>query len=178
MRLRIHCKSFFILLIAYNGVVSSCSAKEFLTEKEIDLIRFAQAVESRVKIYMEAAELRLKTAENRLAGKESEEGDPMEFLSPEDMLDGYSQIIKSVILNVDDAIENPGRRQHNIGKALNIVKSETERSLKELLLLKGLAEAKKKEALLDRIDEAISITDEAHESAREWLARLSRNNPK
>ena len=168
----------FLLVISFFGTASSSPAKEFLTEAEIELIREAQIIETRVKVYMEAAALRLRTAEDRLTGKESEEGDPMEFLSPKDMLSAYYQIIQSVMYNMDDAIENPGRREHNIGKALKIIKSETERSLKELLILKGLAEEKNRESLLNPIDEAIAITDEAHASAMNRLSRLSSKSPR
>lgn len=176
MHLNAHLKRVLPLLIACLGIAASSPSKEFLTEREIESVQEAQAIEARVKVYMAAAELRLKTAEDRLAGKESEEGDPMEFLSPEDMLNAYYQIIKSVLYNVDDALENPGRRQHNIVKALNILKTETERNLKELMILQRLAEEKKKEDLLNRIDEAIAINDEAHGSALEGLSRLSNKN--
>ena len=169
---------FFLLMSIGLGTAAYSPAKEFLTEKEIEAVRNAQIIESRVTVYMEAAELRLRTAEDRLTGKESEEGDPMEFLSPEDMVGAYYQIIRSVVFNVDDAIENPGRRQHNIVKALKILKSETEKLLTELLILKGLAEEKHRETLLNPIDEAIAITDEAHSSALERLSGLSDKNPR
>jgi hypothetical protein len=69
------------------------TAKEFLTPQEIAKIQDAQEIDKRVKVYLEAAALRLKTISDRLAGKESVAGDPLEFFSLEDMLDGYYRIL-------------------------------------------------------------------------------------
>ena len=77
--------------------VPSSLAKEFLTPDEIFKIQEAQEVEKRIKIYMDAAALRLKTAEERLQGKESVAGDPLEFFTVQEMLDGYNRIIRSVM---------------------------------------------------------------------------------
>lgn len=179
MRLQVHLTHVLLWMIFCFGITSANPAKEFLTDKEIELIQEARIIETRVAVYMEAAGLRLQTAEDRLAGKESKEGDPMEFFSSEEMLDAYYQIIKSVMSNVGDAFENPNpRREGNISKALKSLKSETERSLKELVILKRIAEEKKKEELWNLINEAIAITNGAHEGAEEGLSRLSEKNSK
>jgi hypothetical protein len=154
------------------------AAKEFLTGKEIEKIQDTYEIDARVRIYMEAAALRLKTAEERLTGKESAPGDPLEFFTPEDMLDSYYRILKSVMTNIDDAVRNPKRDngitidgrvmvndRQRIGKALKQLKSETEKDLEGLLILKKIAEEKKKEQLWDQINEAVEITNGAHEGA-------------
>ncbi len=64
-------------------------SKEYLTQDEITKIQDAQEIDQRTKLYMQAAALRLKVAEERLNGKESVPEDPMEFFSVEDMLEGY-----------------------------------------------------------------------------------------
>ena len=61
-------------------------AKEFLTPKEIEKIQEAQELDKRVKLYLDAAALRLKTVEERFRGQESNPGDPLEFFSIEEML--------------------------------------------------------------------------------------------
>ncbi len=159
-------------------------AKEFLTSKEIEKIQDAYEIDARVRIYMEAAALRLKTAEERLTGKESVPGDPLEFFTPEDMLDGYYRILKSVMVNLDDAVQNPGRNsgvringeiarndRQRIGKTLKLLKSETEKDIDELLILKKVAEEKNKEQLSNLVNEAIDITNGAHEGAEYGLSK-------
>jgi len=160
------------------------AAKEFLTGKEIEKIQDTYEIDARVRIYMEAAALRLKTAEERLTGKESAPGDPLEFFTPEDMLDSYYRILKSVMTNIDDAARNPKRDngitidgrvmvndKQRIGKALKQLKSETEKDLEKLLILKKIAEEKKKEQLWDQINEAVEITNGAHEGAGYGLSK-------
>jgi hypothetical protein len=146
--------------------------KEFLTDKEIERIQDAQAIDARVQIYMEAAALRLKTAQERLEGKEPEEGDPLELFSPEDMLDGYYRILRSVMLNLDDAFKKAGPDREKVGKALRTLKGRTENAGKELEILKKMAEEKKKEELWNLVNKAIDITQGAHEGAEYGLAKL------
>jgi hypothetical protein len=162
------------------------AAKEFLTDKEIEKIQDNPEIDLRVKIYLDAAALRLKTAEARLAGQEAEPGDPLEFFTPEDMLDGYFRILKSVMANLDDAAVHkpvlarkeapsldPQDWQKRIGKALKNLRSSTEHAAGELQILKKLAEEKKKEELWTLVNNAIEITSGAHEGAEYGLSKRS-----
>src|SRR5947209_20571310 len=94
-------------------------AKEFLTPKEIEKIQEAQELDKRVKLYLDAATLRLKTVEERFRGQESNPGDPLEFFSIEEMLEGYCRIVRSVMFNVDDSFQNPASdrsEERRVGK--------------------------------------------------------------
>ena len=109
---------FSLVLLAMIPALAFLPAKEFLTSKEIDRIQDAQSIDARVKIYLEAAELRLKTAEDRLVGKEPAEGDPLEFFTPEELIDSYFRIIKSVMMNLDEVEEKGGPNRALLGRAL------------------------------------------------------------
>jgi hypothetical protein len=192
-------RQFFSLLLLFPVFIAAAPAagraKEFLTDKEIDQIRENQDIDARVKIYMEAAALRLKTAEERLNGKESEPGDPLEFFTPEDMLDAYYRILKSVMANIDDAA-NPDKASslrdraladdcgYNCGsnrkqvtksdmlrKALKNLKSETEKNAAQLEVLKKIAEQKNKEELWNLVNNAIEINTGAREGAEYGLSK-------
>ncbi len=143
--------------------------KEFLTPKEIEKIQDAQEIDQRVKLYLEAAALRLKTAEERLNGKESEPGDPLEFFSTEEMVDGYYRILRSVMLNLDSAVRNPGTDRGKIGKALKNLKDSTERATKDLAILKKLAEEKRLEEMWNAVNQATDITEGARQGAEAGL---------
>ena len=81
---------FLLFLLLFTGSLNAnpgSPGREFLTDQEIDDVRDAQEIDKRIKVYMQAAAARLKTAEDRLNGIESTEEDPLEFFSPEDMLD-------------------------------------------------------------------------------------------
>ncbi len=146
-------------------------AKEYLTPKEIEEIQDAQEIEKRIKIYLEAAALRLKTAEERLNGKESVAGDPLEFFGPEEMLEGYYQILRSVMLNLDDAVQKPRGDRETMGKALKSLKESTEKAEKSLAILKKMAEDKRLEEVWNQVNKAIDITRGAHEGAELGLSR-------
>jgi len=169
------------LLLAPHGEAAQLKGgKEFLTAKEIEQIQDAQEVGQRVKIYLEAAGLRLKVAEERLNGKESEPGDPLEYYSAEEMVEGYYRIIRSVMLNLDEALEKPNTDREKFGKALKALKETTERAAKSLEILKKIAEEKRKEELWNLVNLSIDITQGAHEGAVLGLSKQpeTRSKPK
>ena len=154
-------------------------ARDFLTVREIARLQNTQDIDKRTKIYMEAASLRLSTAQERFDGKESEPGDAMEFFSREDMLDDYYKIMDRVMLIVDDAFESPRRRENiNIKKALQTLKSESTENLKKLFALKKLADEERKKELLDRVNQAIDITGGVLDGAEEGLSILAERERK
>jgi hypothetical protein len=155
-------------------ITHSVSAREFLTEEEIEKIQEAQEIDRRVKIYLDAAALRLQEAENRLRGVEPMEGDPLEFFTPEDMLEGYYRILRSVMFNIDDAVQKPGYDWERLKKALNDLKKKTEDARRPLEVLKKLAEDNQKEALWNLVNEAIDITGGAHDGAEFGLAKMKK----
>jgi hypothetical protein len=163
----------FIIVAGVACIIPASPAKEFLTDKEIAAIQDAQAIDLRVLIYMDAAKLRLKTAEDRLAGKESQENDPLEFFAPEDMLDGYYRILKSVMTNLDAAYKQGVGEQKKVQKALKTLKIATEAMSKRLDVLKKMAEEKKKEKFWNLVNQAMDITRGAHEGAENGLSQTS-----
>jgi hypothetical protein len=146
--------------------------KEFLTAREIERVQDAQEIHERVQVYLDAAEMRLKKAQERLQGKESEEPDPYEFFSVEDMLDGYYRIYRSLMINLDAAFQKRGRDTEKIRSALKNLKKSSEKTARELEVLKKMAEDNLKEELWNLVNQAIDITEGAREGAESGLARL------
>lgn len=168
---------FAIFLITVTAMSTTSFArsrpeKEFLTAKEIERVQEAQEIDKRVKVYLDAAEMRLKKAQERLLGTESEEPDPFEFFSVEDMLDGYYRIYRSLMLNLDAAFQERGRDTEKVRSALKNLKKSAEKTARELEILKKMAEEKRKEELWNLVNQAIEITEGAEEGAESGLARL------
>jgi hypothetical protein len=165
-----------LLFLTLTGAAFACALpaspeKEFLTNKEITAIQDSQAIDMRLVLYMDAAKLRLKTAEDRLVGTEAQEGDPLEFFTPEDMLDGYCRILKSVMTNLDASYQRGVPEREKVHRALKTLKGATETMGKELDILKKLAEEKKREELWNLVNRAIEITQGAHEGAEYGLSK-------
>ncbi len=160
------------LLICFSTAFPARSAafKEYLTPEEITKIQDEQEIDRRTKIYLEAAALRLKVAEERLWGKESAAGDPMEFYSVEDMLEGYYQILRSVMINLDDAYQKPHVDRGKVAKALKSLRGSTGKALQDLEVLKKVAEEKKLETVWNLTEQALDITRGAREGAEFGLA--------
>jgi hypothetical protein len=148
------------------------AARDFLTDQEIKKIQEAQEIDRRVKVYMEAAEFRLKTAQERLSGVESIEGDPLEFFTPEEMLDGYYRILKSVMLNLDDAYQEPLADLNKIKGGLKSLRKSTDNAGKQLEILRRIAEEKRKQELWNLVNKAMDITEGAHEGAVYGLEKI------
>jgi hypothetical protein len=164
---------FFIFSLSPEG-----HARDFLTDKEIELLQNTQSVANRARIYMDAAALRLKTAKDKLSNKEYEAGDPMELLMPEEVIGAYCKILQSVHLIVGYAIETPERRgNESVAKALKTLQEETEKALKELAVLQRMAEEKQRDPISDSLNEAIDITNDILDDASEKLARLRSTPP-
>jgi hypothetical protein len=144
---------------------------DFLTPQEIAKIQDAQEIDLRVKIYLEAGALRLKTVSDRLDGKESTPGDPLEFFSVEDMLDGYYKILHSVMLNLEDAASNPKTEPKKFQSAMKNLKAVTELGAKQLEMIKKVAEEQRREAPWKLAVRAIEINTGAYEGAVKALTR-------
>jgi hypothetical protein len=173
----------FLVNATLSGIVggslgAGAQTREFLTPKEIQQIQDAQEIDARVKIYLEAAALRLKTAEERLTGKESEPGDPLEFHTVEDMLDAYYRCIRSVMINLDDAVQKPRTDPDRLKKALKNLQGSTEKAQKDLALLKKLAEEKRIEKAWNLVNQALDITQGARDGAELGLSRFKDDKTK
>jgi hypothetical protein len=143
-----------------------------LSEKEIALVQENKAIDLQVKIYMEAAGQRIRTAQQRLGGKEPEEGEPFELYSPVDLIDSYCQILKIVMSHLDEIYKSP-RARDSLGGALKALKKGTEANSKELAILKRYAEDQKNEQLWNALNRAIEMTDDAHSGAEYGLSNQS-----
>ena len=167
------CLIFLCLASIISGLAGQAGTKEYLTDQEMEKMRETYDVDAR-----------LKSAEDRLNGIESEPGDPLEFYTPENMLDSYYQIIRSAMMNLDDAAQNPGRDNgiqiqgvrkkspaEMLTKGLKTLKSATEKSAKQLEILKKIAEEKNKEELWNLVNSAIDVTNGAHEGAEYGLSK-------
>lgn len=162
----------FISGIMIIGAVSAalCNpGREFLTEEEIDAIQRNQAIAPRVKLYLRAASLRLSSAEARLNGQETTPGDPLEYHTPEDMLDEYYRIVDSVMLNLEDAAQKFPPDKAGVRKALKHLRNVMKKSIPELETLKKIAAEKKDTELLRLIRRAADISNGALQGAEEAL---------
>ena len=160
------------LIFLLVHVLAHVDAKEFLTPEEIEKVQNAREIGARVGVYLEAASLRLQSAENRLAGKESEPGDPLEFATPQEMIDAYYRIIRSIMFNVEEAFERPDTDPESLSQALKNLKKGGEKAAKDLNVLRKLCEEKRDAEAWNAVAECTKITSAAVEGAKLGISKL------
>jgi hypothetical protein len=168
-----------LFFLAHSAILASIPVlvfgspeKDLLTENEILKIQDNREIVNRTKLYMDFAAARLKAAEERLIGKETQAGDPFEYFTPEDMLDNYCRIVKNLMSHLDDAYKKPAQDQ-NLHRALKSLKKDAESARSQLEVLKKIAEDQKKERLWNLVNKAIEITNDAHSGAEFGLSKSS-----
>ena len=155
------------------ALAAELHAKEFLTDKEIELIQDAQEIDSRTRVYLDAAESRLKAADEGLQERSPRREIRWSFTA-EDLIDAYCRIIDSVMHNLDETYRTSRKRiadPEKIRRALKALKGSAERNESELEILKRLAEEKQKEELWNLVNKAIEITQGAREGAEYGLSQ-------
>lgn len=151
---------------------------EFLTEEEIALVQAKQKIGPRVEYYLRIAKLRLESARARLEGVETLPGDPLEYFTPEDMLDGYYRILNSLMLNLEEAYRKSGYNAASMQKVVKELHKRTEECSRILEVLETLAGERNNEELLRLIARATDITGGAHEGAAQALQTLEEESNK
>ena len=136
-------------------------SREYLTEAEIARVQAEQKIKPRVAFYLQAALSRLKSAESRLRREAIEPGDPLEYFTPEDMIEGYYQILNSVMTNLEDAHERGNRDRSSIPGALKELKKRMQQCELYLDSLETLAKEQENKALLQLIQKAGEATQGA-----------------
>jgi hypothetical protein len=140
-------------------------SREFLTEEEIAVVQAKQQIGPRVEYYLRIAGLRLDSSLARLKGEETLPEDPLEYFTPEDMLDGYYRILNSVMLNLEEEYQKSGYDAARMQKVIKELHKRTEECSRRLEVLETLARERNDEELLRLIARAAGITDGAHEGA-------------
>jgi hypothetical protein len=143
---------------------------EFLTEEEIDGIRKNQDIDPRVKLYLAAASLRLTSAQARMTGREILPGDPLEYLTPEDMIDGYYRILNSIMFNLDDASQKIPADRGGIRKALKRLRDKLQEFIPELQSMEERAAGENEAEMKRLIRRAVDISNSALEGAEQALS--------
>lgn len=144
--------------------------REFLTEAEIDAIRRNQKIDPRVKLYLRAASQRLMSAQSRLSGQETLPEDPLEYLTPEDMLDGYYKILNSVMFNLEDASEKFPPDRGGIRKALKHLRDQMKKMIPELEFMEIRAVEREDKEMARLIKRAKDLSNAALEGAEQALS--------
>jgi hypothetical protein len=150
--------------------------QEWMTPAEIEKFRDEQDLAKRTGLYMNAAKLRLEQAAERLSGKNSAEGDPLEFHSVTDLIWGCRSAIRAAMLGIQDQVTYKKAESVEVIKALKELKSTTEGLLPELERVQKLALEKRDEALYKAVKECAQYADSAARGSKDAIEKMKKED--
>jgi hypothetical protein len=115
--------TFLITLIAGSNFVATAQQRDHLTEKEVDLVKEAQALDKRIDVFIKAAERRMMVINNsadanaKQLKKDSERWGELPTGSRAELVSDIAKILDEAITNIDD-VSARDERNPLIGKSL------------------------------------------------------------
>lgn len=149
---------------------------DYLNMEEDDLVRLAQKIDDRIKVFMKIADRRLTAikgvsapADDKKAQKKAEEEErewgPLPKLERYELLRHYARAIEESIAKLEDAHErNP--KSSDIPRALKVLRDSTD---DHLTILRSLEKEMKDEREATALKIAIDQAEIANQGAREGL---------
>ena len=158
---------FALCLCAPLASDAAAQKREHLTPEEIELVRDNQELDTRTKVFIQAAERRLLAVTNpadseKNAAKEKEKWGVVQG-SRVQLIYDISKILEEAVVNVDDVAErNP--ESPLLRKSLYMLSEASSRMLPQLSKLR---EEAREEAEADQLDRALETAREITDAAKE-----------
>jgi len=140
--------TFLISLFAGSTFITTAQQRDHLTEKEVDLVKEAQALDKRTDVFIKAAERRMMVITNSAGAnakqlkKDSERWGELPTGSRSELVSDIAKILDEAITNIDD-VSARDERNPLIGKSLRKL-AQTVSAM--MVQLKPLAAEAKSEA--------------------------------
>ena len=115
--------TFLITVFAGSSLITTAQQRDHLTEKEVDLVKEAQALDKRIDVFIKAAERRMMVINNSAGAnakqlkKDSEQWGELPTGSRAELLSDIAKIFDEAITNIDD-VSARDERNPLIGKSL------------------------------------------------------------
>ena len=112
-----------ITLFAGSSLITTAQQRDHLTEKEVDLVKEAQALDKRIDVFIKAAERRMMVINNSAGAnakqlkKDSERWGELPTGSRAELVSDIAKILDEAITNIDD-VSSRDERNPLIAKSL------------------------------------------------------------
>jgi hypothetical protein len=166
-----------MMMVSFVSAHPGQESADYLTTEEADLVREAQRIDQRVKVFLKIAERRLMLAENPEATQTKKDEAIWGSLpkgSRAEMLQQYARATDEIIVNVEDAYERQAPLDQMI-KALTIFREETDKHLVRLEALRAkLTDEATRQVLEQTVDDLKLASDDARQSEAEFKVKQER----
>jgi hypothetical protein len=160
--------TFLITLITGSNFVATAQQRDHLTEKEVDLVKEAQALDKRIDVFIKAAERRMMVINNsadanaKQLKKDSERWGELPTGSRAELVSDIAKILDEAITNIDD-VSARDERNPLIGKSLRKLAQTVNAMMAQLRPLAAEAKSEAEIASFELLNEdAQSILEAAN----------------
>jgi hypothetical protein len=176
--------TFLITLIAGSNFLATAQQRDHLTEKEVDLVKEAQALDKRIDVFIKAAERRMMVINNsadanaKQLKKDSERWGELPTGSRAEIVSDIAKILDEAITNIDD-VSARDERNPLIGKSLRKLAQTVNAMMAQLKPLAAEAKSEAEIASFELLNEdAQSILEAANKLPAEVVVdkKAKKNN--
>ena len=174
--------TFLITLIAGSNFLASAQQRDHLTEKEVDLVKEAQALDKRIEVFIKAAERRMMVINNsadanaKQLKKDSERWGELPTGSRAELVSDIAKILDEAITNIDD-VSARDERNPLIGKSLRKLAQTVNAMMAQLKPLAAEAKSEAEIASFELLNEdAQSIVEAANKLPPEVVVDKKKKN--
>lgn len=160
--------TFLITLIAGSNFLATAQQRDHLNEKEVDLVKEAQALDKRIDVFIKAAERRMMVINNsadanaKQLKKDSERWGELPTGSRAELVSDIAKILDEAITNIDD-VSARDERNPLIGKSLRKLAQTVNAMMAQLKPLAAEAKSEAEIASFELLNEdAQSILEAAN----------------
>ena len=174
--------TFLITLIAGSNFLATAQQRDHLTEKEVDLVKEAQALDKRIDVFIKAAERRMMVinhsadANAKQLKKDSERWGELPTGSRAELVSDIAKILDEAITNIDD-VSARDERNPLIGKSLRKLAQTVNAMMAQLKPLAAEAKSEAEIASFELLNEdAQSIVEAANKLPPEVVVDKKKKN--
>ena len=174
--------TFLITIIAGSNFLATAQQRDHLTEKEVDLVKEAQALDKRIDVFIKAAERRMMVINNsadanaKQLKKDSERWGELPTGSRAELVSDIAKILDEAITNIDD-VSARDERNPLIGKSLRKLAQTVNAMMAQLKPLAAEAKSEAEIASFELLNEdAQSIVEAANKLPPEVVVDKKKNN--
>ena len=176
--------TFLITIIAGSNFLATAQQRDHLTEKEVDLVKEAQALDKRIDVFIKAAERRMMVINNsadanaKQLKKDSERWGELPTGSRAELVSDIAKILDEAITNIDD-VSARDERNPLIGKSLRKLAQTVNAMMAQLKPLAAEAKSEAEIASFELLNEdAQSIVEAANKLPPEVVVDKTKKNNK
>ncbi len=174
-----HRPAAFLTLAFLLGILTATRtlAQDWLTPLELEQFRETEGGDKRIAFYLKVIKLRIESASQRLAGKSSKPGDPLEFFSINDMANSCFQALRASMVEIQDQISYRHLRGPELVGGLKALKAAAKSLQPFFQNMQKVAIEKKDETLYKMAKDGLEYCDSALRGVETALKKYGANEP-